>query len=115
MDERLSKALEFGNYMLTLNNQKRLLKEKFLDQSVYYVDGHKFSINRELISYVKTLIDLHNDKNIVLIDDHNQPYRCQDLNQFLLTILDIYQTNLNSYHTEFQKIKNKRSVEDLIK
>ena len=34
MDRRLEKALEFGNYMATLNNQKRLLKEKFLDQSV---------------------------------------------------------------------------------
>ena len=29
MDERLEKALDFSNYMLTLNNQKRLLAEKY--------------------------------------------------------------------------------------
>ena len=35
MDERLQKALEFGNYTVTLNNQKKLLKEKFIDQCVF--------------------------------------------------------------------------------
>ncbi len=29
MDERLEKALDFSNYMVTLNNQKRLLAEQF--------------------------------------------------------------------------------------
>jgi len=114
MDERLSKALEFGNYMVTLNNQKRLLKEKFLDQSVYFVDGHKFTINQELISWCKTLIDLNNQHGVVIIDDHNQPYRVEDLEVFIKEILDIYTNNLNSYHTEYQKIKSKRSVKDII-
>jgi len=115
MDERLSKALEFGNYMVTLNNQKRLLKEKFLDQSVYFVDGHKFTISMELINYCKTLIDLNNTENVVLIDDHNTPYRAPILQEFLDSILDIYFKNLNAYHTEFLKIKNKRSIQDIIK
>ena len=34
MDERLEKALEFANYMTTLNNQKRVLKEKFYESEV---------------------------------------------------------------------------------
>ena len=29
MDEKLSKALDYSNYMVTLNNQKRLLEEKY--------------------------------------------------------------------------------------
>ena len=29
MDERLEKALDFSNYMITLNNQKRVLRERF--------------------------------------------------------------------------------------
>lgn len=115
MDERLSKALEFGNYMVTLNNQKRLLKEKFLDQSVYFIDGHKFSITMELINYCKTLIDLDNTHDVVLIDDHGTPYRTPIMKDFLDNILDIYFKNLNAYHTEFTKLKNKRSVQDLIK
>ena len=32
MDERLKKALDFSNYMVTLNNQKRVLKEKFFEK-----------------------------------------------------------------------------------
>lgn len=114
MDERLSKALEFGNYMVTLNNQKKLLKEKFLDQCVYYIDGHRFSVNQQLITYCKTLIDLNNQYNVVIIDDHNQPYRVEDVQKFLEEILHIYQTNLNQYHTDYQKIKSKRSVKDII-
>ena len=35
MDERLSKALEFSNYMVTLNNQKRILKEKYSDYAKF--------------------------------------------------------------------------------
>jgi hypothetical protein len=114
MDKRLEKALEFGNYMVTLNNQKRLLKERFLDQSVHYVDGHKFEINRELINYCKTLIDLGHQQDVVIIDSLNAPYRVPDLNQFLEVILDIYMSNLNSYHTEYNKIKPQRSVQDIV-
>ena len=29
MDQRLEKALDFSNYMVTLNNQKRVLTEQF--------------------------------------------------------------------------------------
>ena len=31
MDEKLEKALDISNYMITLNNQKRLLKEKYYE------------------------------------------------------------------------------------
>ena len=114
MDRRLEKALEFGNYMATLNNQKRLLKEKFLDQSVYYIDGHKFQITIELINYCKTLLDLNHTHDIVLIDSFETPYRVPDLKAFLDEILHIYFSNLNSYHTEFNKIKSKRSIQEIV-
>ena len=29
MDERLVSALDFSNYMITLNNQKRILREQY--------------------------------------------------------------------------------------
>ena len=36
MDERLKKALDFSNYMVALNNQKRLLTEKYQEnQSIF--------------------------------------------------------------------------------
>ena len=43
MDSRLDKALEFSNYMTTLNNQKRLLWENYQQNLVYYFNGGKFT------------------------------------------------------------------------
>ena len=36
MDERLKKALDFSNYMVALNNQKRLLTEKYQENLKFY-------------------------------------------------------------------------------
>ena len=36
MDEKLSKALDYSNYMVTLNNQKRLLTEKYQEELLYF-------------------------------------------------------------------------------
>ena len=68
MDEKLSKALEFGNYSATLNNQRRVLKEKFVTESIYFFQGGQFTINKELINYVYTLKSTEQD-SFVLIDD----------------------------------------------
>ena len=99
MDERLQKALEFGNYTVTLNNQKKLLKEKFIDQCVFYTNGYKFKINQDLITYCKTLIDLGHTADVVLIDTNENPARIEDLNKFLDEILHIYFSNLNEWRT----------------
>jgi hypothetical protein len=39
MDDRLKKALEFSNYMITLNNQRKLVHEKFVENCVHYING----------------------------------------------------------------------------
>jgi hypothetical protein len=115
MDERLTKALEFSNFMVTLNNQRRALKEKFFSDTVFYHNGGSFSITKELINFVKTMIDTGNDTDVVLIDDKDIPISVEDLNDFLSKILDIYFTASNSYYTEYQKIKSNRSVEGITK
>jgi hypothetical protein len=51
MDERLEKALDISNYMVTLNNQKRLLKEQYAENLVFYHNGGQFTITQELISF----------------------------------------------------------------
>ena len=114
MDERLQKALEFGNYNVTLNNQKKLLKEKFIDQSVYYIKGHRFVIDQNLITYCKTLMDLGHSKDVVLIDSNHSPCRIENLQEVLESVLDVYFQNLNEYHTECEKIKGKRSIKDIV-
>ena len=115
MDERLEKALEFANFMVTLNNQKRNLKEQYQTECIHYCSGGTFTINKDLITFTKVLIDLGNIENVVLIDDNELPVRINDLKEFFENIVDQYFLASNSYYTEYQNLKKNRNVEALIK
>ncbi len=113
MDDRLKSALDFSNYMVTLNNQKRIAKEQFLESCVHYLNGGKFSINRELITFCSTLIS-SNQESVVLIDDNDMPIEVQDLQTFLDDILDIYFKASYQYLDKYNEIKKNRKIEGLV-
>tara|TARA_B100000963_G_C22382575_1_gene560780 strand:- start:313 stop:672 length:360 start_codon:yes stop_codon:yes gene_type:complete len=113
MDERLKKALDFSNYMVTLNNQKRVLKEKFLESRIYYFNGGQFSVTQELLTFVKILCD-NDDSNVVIVDDNDTPIRIEQLHEFYENISDVYFTSTNEYETEYQKLRAKRKVSGLV-
>lgn len=114
MDERLEKALKFSNYMVTLNNQKRLLKEKYHEDLLFFKNGCQFTITKELITFVGFLVDKGNDSNIVLVDDNDIPTLIENLTDFYDDILDVYFTASNEYNNKYNELKLKRSVEKLI-
>lgn len=114
MDPKLSQALEFSNYMVTLNNQKRLLLEKFETDTIFYQNGATFAVTKELVTFLKTLIDTGNIEDVVLIDDNGFPIQVQDLKQFFADVMNVYFSAANSYYAEYQKLKSKRSVETLV-
>jgi len=114
MDERLQKALDFSNYMVTLNNQKRVLKDRFREQTVYYYQGGQFTVTKELITFVNMLVERGNDEDIVLVDDNETPIMVKDLNDFLSDVVDTYFTAANKYHAEYEKLRKNRSVEKLV-
>lgn len=114
MDERLEKALEFSNYMVTLNNQKRIIKEQYRENIVFYFNGGQFTITQELLTFVNMLVDKGNDTDVVLIDDNETPILIQDADYFLIEILDSYFKAANQYYSDFKEILSKRSVEKLI-
>ena len=113
MDIRLEKALEFSSYMTMLNNQKRILKEKFLEDTVHYVNGGKFTITKELLNFCNMLLQ-HNQYNTILIDDNDTPIEIVNLNEFTEIILTLYVKSSNEYFAEYQKIKNQRSTKGLV-
>ena len=88
MDERLEKALDFSNYMVTLNSQKRVLKEKFREQTVFYHLGGQFTVNKQLMTFVSMLVEQGNDEDIVLVDDNETPIMVKDLADFQSEILN---------------------------
>ena len=113
MDERLEKALEFSNYMLTLNNQKRLLSEKYQEDLIYFYNGSQFTITRELITFVSAMVSADQDE-IVITDDNNIPCMVTDISNFYLEIINSYTNASNDYYTKYLGLKKNRSVEKLV-
>jgi hypothetical protein len=114
MDERLQKALEFSNYMVTLNNQKRMLKEKYYEDLIYFFNGAQFTITKELITFVGLMLEKGNDNNIVITDDNDVPSRIENVNEFYDAIVDCYYTASNKYYTEYELLKKKRKIDVLV-
>jgi hypothetical protein len=100
--------------MVTLNNQKRLLKEKFYENLIYFDSGSQFIVTQNLINFVKLLIESGYDTDVVLIDDNDIPVRINDLQTFYQNILDVYFKSSNAYMNEYEKIRKSRTIEKLI-
>jgi hypothetical protein len=113
MDERLQKALDHSNYMITLNNQKRLLKEQYKENLVYYYNGGQFTVTQELISFCQSLVNLEQDSTI-LIDDNDLPIMVDNLKEFANEVYTTYFECSNKYLNEYSKLKKNRTVESIV-
>lgn len=114
MDERLEKALEFSNYMVTLNNQKRVIRNQYQENIVHYFNGGQFTVTKELVTFVNMLVEKDNTDDVVLIDDNETPILIPNLEDFLSNIVDQYFTASNTYYTEYQTLLKNRSTEKLV-
>ncbi len=115
MDPIVQKAFDVANYMTTLSNQKQILKEEFSQNLIHYQNGGTFTVTRELINFVKTLIDLGYEEDSVLVDDNHTPISIENLKSFLEVLLEIYQSSISEYYTKYSQLKNSRTVEALVK
>lgn len=113
MDERLKKALDYSNYMVSLNAQKRILLENFQNDSLYFFNGGEFLADNSLISFVQSLIQL-NQTEAVLLDKNNLPILVENLDTFQKNVLDTYAKASNRYFAEYNKLKNTRKIEILV-
>jgi len=113
MDDRLEKALEFANYRITLNNQKRTLKQRTaVLQTVHYAKG-VFRADATTISFVKTLLDMKKS-NVVMIDNKENPIEITDIGEFLETLVSAYMESSNAYKISADKMKKARSIKSLM-
>jgi hypothetical protein len=114
MDPKLEKAYEVANYMATLAAQKHILKEEFKQSLIFYANGGTFTVSRELINFVNTLLNLGNDTAAVLIDDNDFPIDIVDLNKFFQDILATYHSAVNQYYTRYSQLRKSRTVESIM-
>ena len=112
MDPRLEKALEFANYMATLNNQKSLLQQKFLENTIHYYNGGTFKIDQQLISFCFALSS--SQTTVVLIDDNSIPIQISDIKDFYNQIVEIYTSASNDFFNDYEKIKKNRDIKGLL-
>ena len=114
MDERIQKAFETANYMTTLASQKQILKEEFYQNLIHYHNGGIFTATRELINFVKTLVDMGNNSSAVLIDNNELPVDIIDLSKFLEDLLSKYHFAVNGYYTRYDQLRKNRTVEGVL-
>ena len=114
MDEKIEKAFGIANYMATLSGQKQILKEEYHQSLIFYHNGGMFTATRELINFVKTLTDISDATNAVLVDTNELPIDIDNLDKFLETALATYQCAINAYYTAYSTLRKNRTVEGIM-
>jgi hypothetical protein len=114
MDDRLKSALDVANRMVTFNTQKELIKQEYKENCLYYENGHQFTVNREIINFLTSLIQMEQIEDIVIMDDFENPYMISDVEKFRSNISSIYFESSNLYHHKFIELKKNRSVLTMI-
>jgi hypothetical protein len=113
MDEKLAKALEFSNYRLTLNNQKKNLKTRMRTMLTIGYNGAMFTVSLELINFAKQLLDLKVSQYIFL-DDNENPVMVKDILDFHTKLLTQYTEAMNEFYVEHEKLKKLRDTKNLV-
>ena len=107
MDPRLSKALEFSNYLVTFKNQKRILEQQYIANCKVYYNGAEFTASPQLVNFL--------DSNIqYIVDDANLPIKITDINAFKLKVLETFNTATERYYNDYQKLVSNRTVQGLV-
>jgi len=113
MDERLKKALDYSNFMITLTNQKRILLEQYNNDLIYYFNSGQFTVSQQLVSFCQSLLSLKQIET-VLVDDNGLPVEIENIEDFTKNILNVYFKASNRYLTEYTKLKKNRTVEGIV-
>ena len=113
MDDRLTKALDFANYRSALFNRKGEIKLAVDTMMKYAINGGIFQIDRELINFVRMLLD-QDRTEVVLVDANENPIRIDDLPTFFDEIFSRYFEATNFYHLEYTKLRKARTVEEIM-
>lgn len=112
MSTRLTKALEFANYRVTINNQQAQLKAKTQSLLSYSINGGTFTIDIPLITFCKQLLD-QGQKQVVLLDIYKNPIQIE-VESFYEEIQSRYFEVTNDYYAEYEKLRKARKVHKVL-
>lgn len=109
MDPRLKTVLDDVDHINTINNQKRLAKEKFYENIVVFYNGGKFTLNAAFVAFITTA-----DAPFIT-DDNDIPVQIQDITHFRKLVTTTYFVETEKYFNEYSKlISTSKDIEDLL-
>jgi hypothetical protein len=108
MDERLERALEQANYVITIQSQKKNIQLRFENAMSYSVNGGTFIISQELIAFVNCMMAQHTDA--ILIDVRGNPILIEDLGSFYDQIMQRYTEATQEFYTEYTALRKARTT-----
>ncbi len=112
MSTRLTQALEFANYRVTLNNQQAVLRAKTQSLLSYSINGGTFTIDRTLLNFCKLLLE-EQQTEAVLLDIYNNPIKVE-VKTFYDEVLSRYFEVTNDYYAEYEKLRKSRKVHKVL-
>jgi len=113
MDKRLEKALEFSNFRMILATRQENLKVLMNNKLNLNYEGGLFKVDKELISFIYTLI-LWDNKEFIFIDVNDIPVLITDLNDFAKKAIEQYKIALEQYYKNYKKLSEARSIRKVI-
>jgi len=112
MSAKLTKALEFANYRVTLNNQQSALRSRIQGLLSYSISGGTFTIDRTLIAFCDALTR-QGETTAVILDIYDNPIQVE-LESFLTEIISRYHEATNEYYFEYERLKQARKIHKVL-
>jgi hypothetical protein len=113
MDDRLEKALEFGNYRTTLSNQKKNVIARMQTLQLVHHNNGSFIANPQTISFVQALISVGKTSSVIL-DTKENPIEISNLSDFLELLVGAYTEGVNEYKVQMDKLKKSRNIKKIM-
>ena len=107
--DNIQKLINTSDQLLSINIEKRILKEKFDAETTIGINGGIFKIDQSLILFVKYLIDMGKTINVALIDHNKNPILIKDLEAFQADITDRYFSASLKYHADYSELQARRN------
>lgn len=114
MDQRLTQALEFANYRLTLQTQRQNILARVEAALLVKYQNTIFRACPELISFVGMSAIRSKDQPLYVDDQNGNTQSITDKNDFLSALETAYQTAMEMKYQEQQKLKSARNSSKVV-
>jgi len=112
MDE-LRELLRATDKRVAYHNQLEFLKEEFRQRSIFSFNGHQFVADLPLVWLAERSIE---SGQLIALDQNQEPVMVldDDINNFLDEVQSTYYEAMNSYYEKYTKLRNAKSLEEIV-